>query len=161
MADVAHPLVGDRLQESVIRGVEWHKTARDSRRWREALEGEVEGRRDRLREAKLALEIRVPPDIGTFIGDEKRVVQVLYNLLANAVGYSLENAYRALRRRTLDMMVLVAVAVGAGWLYSVGVTLTGGGDVFYEAAAMLTAGYEPNDRRERAPVTGDVNCIRH
>ena len=32
------------------------------------------------------------------------------------------------------MMVLVAVAVGAGWLYSVGVTLTGGGEVFYEAA---------------------------
>ncbi len=32
----------------------------------------------------------------------------------------------------------VAVAVAAGWLYSVGVTLTGGGEVFYEAAAMLT-----------------------
>ena len=50
-----------------------------------------------------------------------------------------DGAYRALRNRTLDMMVLVAVAVGAGWLYSVGVTLSGGGDVFYEAAAMLTA----------------------
>jgi Cu2+-exporting ATPase len=37
------------------------------------------------------------------------------------------------------MMVLVAVAVGAGWLYSLGVTLTGGGDVFYEAATVLTA----------------------
>ncbi len=49
-----------------------------------------------------------------------------------------DGAYRALRNRTLDMMVLVAVAVGAGWLYSLGVTLTGGGDVFYEAAAMLT-----------------------
>ena len=49
-----------------------------------------------------------------------------------------DGAYRALRNRTLDMMVLVAVAVGAGWIYSVGVTLTGGGDVFYEAAAMLT-----------------------
>ena len=48
-------------------------------------------------------------------------------------------AYRALRARTLDMMVLVAVGVGAGWLYSVGVTLTGGGDVFYEAATVLTA----------------------
>ena len=36
------------------------------------------------------------------------------------------------------MMVLVAVGVGAGWLYCVGATLTGGGDVFYEAAAMLT-----------------------
>ena len=49
-----------------------------------------------------------------------------------------DGAYRALRARTLDMMVLVAVAVGAGWLYSVGVTLTGGGEVFYEAAVVLT-----------------------
>lgn len=49
-----------------------------------------------------------------------------------------DGAFRALRARTLDMMVLVAVAVGAGWLYSVGVTLTGGGEVFYEAAAVLT-----------------------
>jgi Cu2+-exporting ATPase len=47
-------------------------------------------------------------------------------------------AWRALRARTLDMMVLVAAAVGAGWLYSVGITLTGGGDVFYEATSMLT-----------------------
>jgi P-type Cu2+ transporter len=48
-------------------------------------------------------------------------------------------AVNALRARTLDMMVLVAVAVGAGWLYSVGVTLTGGGEVFYEAASVLAA----------------------
>ena len=50
-----------------------------------------------------------------------------------------DGAARALRARTLDMMVLVAVAVGAGWLYSLGVTLTGGGEVFYEAATVLTA----------------------
>jgi Cu2+-exporting ATPase len=50
-----------------------------------------------------------------------------------------DGAVRALRARTLDMMVLVAVAVGAGWLYSVGVTLTGGGEVFYEAATVLSA----------------------
>ena len=50
-----------------------------------------------------------------------------------------DGAYRALRARTLDMMVLVAVAIGAGWLYSLGVTVTGGGVVFYEAAAVLAA----------------------
>ena len=59
------------------------------------------------------------------------------------VGYSawifFDGAYRALRARTLDMMVLVAVAVGAGWLYSLAITLTGGGEVFYEAATVLTA----------------------
>ena len=50
-----------------------------------------------------------------------------------------DGAWRALRARTLDMMVLVAVAIGAGWLYSVVVTLTGGGEVFYEAATVLAA----------------------
>ena len=48
-------------------------------------------------------------------------------------------AVRALRARTLDMMVLVAVAVGAGWIYSLVVTSTGGGDVFYEAVTVLTS----------------------
>ena len=50
-----------------------------------------------------------------------------------------DGAARALRARTLDMMVLVAVAIGAGWIYSLGVTLTGGGEVFYEAATVLAA----------------------
>ncbi|WP_181779202.1 heavy metal translocating P-type ATPase [Pseudonocardia pini] len=50
-----------------------------------------------------------------------------------------DGAVRALRARTLDMMVLVAVAVAAGWGYSVVITLTGGGEVFYEAATVLTA----------------------
>ncbi|MFD5814467.1 heavy metal translocating P-type ATPase [Streptomyces sp. NPDC127038] len=48
-------------------------------------------------------------------------------------------ARRALRHRTLDMMALVAVAVGSGWLYSLIVTLIGGGDVFYEAVTVLAS----------------------
>jgi P-type Cu2+ transporter len=48
-----------------------------------------------------------------------------------------DGALRALRARTLDMMVLVSVAIGTGWLYSVAVTLTGGGDTFYEAVSVL------------------------
>jgi P-type Cu2+ transporter len=52
---------------------------------------------------------------------------------------SFDGAWRAMRARTLDMMVLVAVAISAGWLYSVYVTLTGGGEVFYEAATVLAA----------------------
>ena len=50
-----------------------------------------------------------------------------------------DGAWRALRARTLDMMVLVAVAVGSGWLYSLYVTASGGGDVFYEAATVLAS----------------------
>ena len=48
-----------------------------------------------------------------------------------------EGAVRALRHKTLDMMVLVAVAIGTGWLYSVVITVAGGGDVFYEAVSVL------------------------
>ena len=48
-------------------------------------------------------------------------------------------AYVALRARTLDMMVLVAVAIGTGWIYSVAATFWIEGDVFYEAAAFLAA----------------------
>ncbi|WP_131771072.1 heavy metal translocating P-type ATPase [Candidatus Protofrankia datiscae] len=51
-----------------------------------------------------------------------------------------DGAVRALRARTLDMMVLVAVAIGTGWMYSVVITLSdAGGEVFYEAAALLAA----------------------
>ncbi|GGK36400.1 heavy metal translocating P-type ATPase [Nocardia camponoti] len=47
-------------------------------------------------------------------------------------------AIAALKRHTLDMMVLVTVGIGTGWLYSLYITLTGGhGEVFYEASTML------------------------
>ena len=36
-------------------------------------------------------------------------------------------------------MVLVAVAIGTGWVYSVAATFWIEGDVFYEAAAFLAA----------------------
>jgi P-type Cu2+ transporter len=48
-------------------------------------------------------------------------------------------AYLALKAKTLDMMVLVAVAIGTGWIYSVAATFWIEGDVFYEAAAFLAS----------------------
>ena len=51
------PFGRDRLRESVLRGVEWHKAAMESRRWREALEDEVATRRQRLGDAFAALTI--------------------------------------------------------------------------------------------------------
>src|ERR687898_347920 len=48
-------------------------------------------------------------------------------------------AYLALRTKTLDMMVLVAVAIGTAFVYSVVATFWIEGDVFYEAAAFLAA----------------------
>jgi Cu2+-exporting ATPase len=46
-------------------------------------------------------------------------------------------AWLALKAHTLDMMVLVAVAIGTGWVYSVVSTFLVKGEVFYEAAAFL------------------------
>ena len=57
------------------------------------------------------------------------------------IGYSsrifFDGAVSALRARTLDMNVLVATAIAAGWTYSLIVTLRRGGDVFYEASTVL------------------------
>ncbi|MGB0093176.1 MAG: heavy metal translocating P-type ATPase [Solirubrobacteraceae bacterium] len=46
-------------------------------------------------------------------------------------------AVAALRQRTLDMNVLVAVAIGVSWVYSVAITVGLKGDVFFDAGAML------------------------
>ena len=46
-------------------------------------------------------------------------------------------ALSALRQLTLDMNVLVAVAIGISWVYSLAVTLGLRGAVFYDAGAML------------------------
>jgi putative nucleotidyltransferase with HDIG domain len=51
------PFGPDRLRDSVQRGLEWHKAALDSRRWRESLQRDVERKRERLRDALDALTI--------------------------------------------------------------------------------------------------------
>ena len=48
-------------------------------------------------------------------------------------------AWRALRNRTLDMSVLVALSVGSGYLFSVTATFLYDSEVFYEAAVVLLA----------------------
>jgi signal transduction histidine kinase len=55
---------------------------------RQTMHAALEGIQDRLVKDELALHMRVSPDAGSFIGDEKRVRQVLFNLLANAVSFS-------------------------------------------------------------------------
>jgi signal transduction histidine kinase len=55
---------------------------------RSTMEAAAEGVQDRLVRNAIKLEIRAAPDIGSFIADERRVRQSLFNLLANAVGFS-------------------------------------------------------------------------
>ena len=51
----------------------------------------VEGLKDRIAEAQINLRTHVPENIGMMVADEKRLRQVLFNLIANAVRYSEEN----------------------------------------------------------------------
>ncbi len=55
---------------------------------RSTIEAAMRGLEDRLAESALTVEIDAPGDIGSFVADGKRVRQILFNLLSNAVGFS-------------------------------------------------------------------------
>ena len=55
------------------------------------IERTVQVVRDRLLRARLNLDIAVADDADEFVADESRVLQVLYNLLSNAIGFSRAN----------------------------------------------------------------------
>ncbi|MCW5705152.1 MAG: PAS-domain containing protein, partial [Bradyrhizobium sp.] len=75
-----------------------------------AIEAAAEGIQDRLATDRIALKVDIAPGVGTFTGDERRVVQVLYNLLANAVGFSPHDATVTISARRTDTHVVFAVA---------------------------------------------------
>ncbi len=54
----------------------------------ETIAAAVRGVEDRLAEASLKLVLDVPASIGSFQADAKRVRQILFNLLSNAIGFS-------------------------------------------------------------------------
>jgi signal transduction histidine kinase len=55
---------------------------------RRTIEAAAEGVRDRLEERGLRLDIRTPANIGSFMADERRIRQILFNLLSNAIAFS-------------------------------------------------------------------------
>jgi signal transduction histidine kinase len=76
---------------------------------RKTIEAASEGIQDRLATDRIQLQVDVDPNIGNFIGDERRVVQVLYNLLANAVGFSPHDATVGLSARRSEHSVIFTV----------------------------------------------------
>jgi signal transduction histidine kinase len=82
---------------------------------RKTIEAAAEGIQDRLATDRIQLKVDVDPNIGNFVGDERRVVQVLYNLLANAVGFSPQDATVGLSAmRTEHSVVFTVTDSGPG-----------------------------------------------
>jgi signal transduction histidine kinase len=76
---------------------------------RSTMEAAAEGVQDRLVRNSIKLEIRAAPDIGSFVADERRVRQSLFNLLANAVGFSPAGETVTLAAQRLKDAVLFSV----------------------------------------------------
>ena len=76
---------------------------------RNTVQAAVEGVQDRLVKDELVLDIQVAPDAGSFVADEKRVRQVLFNLLANAVSFSPPHGVITLAAERRSDAVLFAV----------------------------------------------------
>ena len=55
---------------------------------RKTMVAAAEGIKDRLVKDGLSLQISAAADVGSFVADERRVRQILFNLLANAVNYN-------------------------------------------------------------------------
>ncbi len=76
---------------------------------RKTIDAAAEGIQDRLATERIQLKVDADFDVGGFIGDENRVKQVLYNLLANAVGFSPHDAAITLSARRTEHSVVFAV----------------------------------------------------
>ncbi len=82
---------------------------------RKTMNAAAEGIRDRLVKDDISFEIEAVPDVGSFVADERRVRQVLFNLLANAVGFSpAGGAVRLICDRRDDAVVFTVSDTGPG-----------------------------------------------
>ncbi|WP_298965405.1 ATP-binding protein [uncultured Methylobacterium sp.] len=77
---------------------------------RDTVAAAVRGIEDRLAEAAITLDFDVPPDIGTFMADGKRIRQILFNLLSNAVGFSSPGQEVRVSARKTDRALVLEVA---------------------------------------------------
>jgi signal transduction histidine kinase len=55
---------------------------------REVIDQAVQGVEERLRQNDVELDIAIEPGVDEFVADGRRVAQMLYNLLSNAIGFS-------------------------------------------------------------------------
>ncbi len=81
----------------------------------EIIEAAILGVRERLQRAGLRLDVRIEPDANELLTDSKRMTQVLYNLLSNAVGFSEAGGTVSVAcRRDGDMIAFTVADEGCG-----------------------------------------------
>ncbi|KQP88555.1 PAS domain-containing sensor histidine kinase [Methylobacterium sp. Leaf113] len=82
---------------------------------RSTVDAAVRGLEDRLADSAITLDLDVPDDVGSFVADGKRVRQILFNLLSNAVGFSSPGQQvRVEVRRNAAELTLAVVDQGQG-----------------------------------------------
>lgn len=82
---------------------------------RSTVEAAARGLEDRLAESAIGLDLDMPDDIGSFLADGKRVRQILFNLLSNAVGFSSPGqVVRVTANRTATELILTVRDEGRG-----------------------------------------------
>jgi signal transduction histidine kinase len=75
----------------------------------DVIEQAVQGVAERLKQNDVELEIKVEPGIDEFTADGRRVTQMLYNLLSNAIGFSEDGGKIALSCGRRNSMIAFAV----------------------------------------------------
>ena len=77
---------------------------------RKTIEEATAGLQDRFVRENIRLDVEIDAGLGRFVADEHRIVQVLYNLLANAVSFSPPNGTVHLGARRTDNRVIFSVS---------------------------------------------------
>jgi signal transduction histidine kinase len=76
---------------------------------RATIEAAAAGVQDRFASNHLSLKLDISDSIGGFVADERRVTQVLYNLLANAASFSPQGGTITIKARRTERVVSLSV----------------------------------------------------
>jgi signal transduction histidine kinase len=80
-----------------------------------AMAAAAESIADRMQDAHVRLEVHIDADVGRIVADEKRLRQIVYNLLSNAVAFSPQGSVvRLTARAERDFIEIAVTDQGAG-----------------------------------------------